>query len=264
MVGTLLWRTRCLREGFEGETPKLKEEISSRKMAPGLLRLLCIHGYRQNETTFRERTGSLRKILKKHAELVYITAPLQVTPPPGALPGDTDPGGAVHVGDPNGQMADPRGWWFSDPERESFNALEQTKSCKGLEESLETVAKALADQGPFNGILGFSQGSALVAIICALKQQGDLRFQFDFAILIAGFKSQSSSHESYYRDPITIPTLHIFGETDRVIPGEMSRDLTSCFTDPLVLTHQGGHFVPTSAPQKKVYCEFLGTFLKKE
>lgn len=45
-------------------------------MAP--LRVLCIHGYRQNGSSFREKTGALRKLLKKQLELVYITAPLTV------------------------------------------------------------------------------------------------------------------------------------------------------------------------------------------
>lgn len=40
------------------------------------LRILCLHGYRQNGTMFREKTGSLRKLLKKHvAEFVFIDAP---------------------------------------------------------------------------------------------------------------------------------------------------------------------------------------------
>lgn len=42
-------------------------------MAP--LRVLCVHGYRQNGGSFREKTGALRKLLKKHAELVYLSAP---------------------------------------------------------------------------------------------------------------------------------------------------------------------------------------------
>lgn len=44
-------------------------------------------------------------------------------------------------------------------------------------------------------------------------------FNFDFAILVAGFKSHSIQHSSMYStsNPITMPTLHVFGDTDRVI-----------------------------------------------
>lgn len=44
---------------------------------------------------------------------------------------------------------------------------------------------------------------------------------FKFAILVAGFKSRSSGHSVYYNAPITCPTLHVFGDTDRVIPKGM-------------------------------------------
>ena len=42
-------------------------------------------------------------------------------------------------------------------------------------------------------------------------------FQFRFAILVAGFKSNSSQHDDIYTKQITIPTLHVFGDTDQVI-----------------------------------------------
>ena len=44
---------------------------------------------------------------------------------------------------------------------------------------------------------------------------------FKFAILVAAFKSRSSGHSDYYTKPISCPTLHVFGDTDRVIPKGM-------------------------------------------
>lgn len=43
------------------------------------LRILALHGYRQNGEVFRQKTGSLRKLLQKYAEFTYITAPHKVT-----------------------------------------------------------------------------------------------------------------------------------------------------------------------------------------
>ena len=43
-------------------------------------------------------------------------------------------------------------------------------------------------------------------------------FRFDFAIFIAGFRSRSSQHQSMYEQTITLPSLHVFGDTDQVIP----------------------------------------------
>ncbi|KAG2458719.1 OVCA2 Esterase, partial [Polypterus senegalus] len=219
------------------------------------LRILCLHGYRQSAEIFRERTGALRKILKKHAELTYISGPLRVRhPPPG------------QAGQPEGLDEDSRGWWFSNAQEQSFHAEEVCQSAQGLEESLEVVSRAMQEQGPFDGILGFSQGAALVAMLVGLQEQSaDPRFQpgFRFAILIAGFASLCEQHARFYALPIHLPTLHVFGETDKVIPEAMSRKLLPAFQEAVVFTHAGGHYVPATGAQKQSYCQFLERFIRK-
>ncbi|XP_014808473.1 PREDICTED: ovarian cancer-associated gene 2 protein [Calidris pugnax] len=206
------------------------------------LRLLSLHGYRQSERRFRQRTGALRKALRGRAELVAVNAPHVV------------PGGE---GDDDGDDP-PRGWWFSGPR--TFDAGEVAAAPAGLEESLSAVAAALAEHGPFDGLLGFSQGAALAAMVCALRARGDPRFPVAFAILVAGFASRAPAHGHFYREPIALPTLHVVGEADAVIAAPLSRELAQRFVEPVVLTHPGGHFVPAAAPQKKAYLEFLDRF----
>ena len=42
-------------------------------------------------------------------------------------------------------------------------------------------------QGPFDGLLGFSQGAALVGMLCHMRARGDLPWlQIRFAVMIAG------------------------------------------------------------------------------
>ena len=45
---------------------------------------------------------------------------------------------------------------------------------------------------------------------------------------------------------------------------EMSEALLKHFVEPKTLIHDGGHFIPTSSPQKKVYTEFLQQMLDKK
>ena len=45
-----------------------------------------------------------------------------------------------------------------------------------------------------------------------------LQIKFDFAIIISGFKSLCTPHAVYYNGKIIIPSLHIYGKTDQVIP----------------------------------------------
>ncbi|KAB0398727.1 hypothetical protein E2I00_015851 [Balaenoptera physalus] len=156
----------------------------------------------------------------------------------------------------------PRGWWFSKQEADVFSALEEPTVCRGLEEALGTVAQALSKLGPFDGILGFSQGAALAALVCALGQAGDPRFPLPrFIILVSGFCPRGLGlEEAILQGPLSLPSLHVFGDTDRVIPSQESMQLCSRFAGAIALTHSGGHFIPAAAPQRQAYLQFLDQF----
>ena len=48
--------------------------------------------------------------------------------------------------------------------------------------------------------------------------------------MVAGFKSRSLQHDTFYENPIRCPSLHVFGETDQIIPkGINSRCLSGVF-----------------------------------
>lgn len=220
-------------------------------MAP--LRVLCIHGYRQNSSSFREKTGALRKLLKKSVELVFVDAPLTVQSADSDKSPQASSGPVVE--------ADGRGWWFSDVAALSFSAQQQCEVSLGLDQSVTAVRDAIRTQGPFDGILGFSQGAAFVTMLCSLQEQNlEPDFNFRFAVLVAGFRSACSEHERFYKSTLQIPSLHVFGQEDRVIPDHMSKDLLPVFNDPQILTHPGGHFVPAASAHRQSYQDFLKTF----
>lgn len=41
----------------------------------------------------------------------------------------------------------------------------------GFNDSIAAIEKVFLEQGPFDGILGFSQGAAFVSILCAMKKK---------------------------------------------------------------------------------------------
>lgn len=224
-------------------------------MAP--LRVLCIHGYRQNGNSFRDKTGALRKLLKKQVELVYLSAPLSVQQASSEEALEKENGS----GPGPGGDEEPKGWWFSDVQARSFSAHQQCEESLGLSESVTVVREAVKVQGPFDGILGFSQGAAFVAMLCWLQEQKlEPEFSFRFAVLVAGFRSACKEHEKFYSAPLQIPSLHVFGLEDRVIPDNMSRELLPSFQDPQVLMHPGGHFVPAASAHRQTYQDFLKRF----
>lgn len=87
----------------------------------------------------------------------------------------------------------------------------------------------------------------------------------DFAIMAAGFKSGSLVHMSYYEEPVTpiaIPSLHIYGESDEIIPTELSEALAECFVEPKILKHSGGHYFAATTAQRPVYVETFQDMLQ--
>ncbi|XP_074119970.1 esterase OVCA2 [Sminthopsis crassicaudata] len=216
-----------------------------------LLRILCLAGFRQSERGFREKTGSLRKALRGRAELLYLSGPHPI-PEPAPAHGPCSP------------EEEPRGWWFSEPEAAAFSALEEPAECRGLEEALGVVQQAMAKHGPLDGLLGFSQGAALAALVCALGQAGDPRFPLPrFVILVSGFRPRGPRlSPPLLQAPLLLPSLHVLGETDRVIPTQESLELAGCFSGAVTLSHPGGHFIPAASPQRQAYLKFLDQFTK--
>lgn len=213
----------------------------------GKLRVLCIHGYRQNESSFRERTGALRKLLKKEVDFCFLSAP-HVIPEPQNLA--------------RPEEEQERGWWFSKPDS-SYYALDRTDCCLGFQASIETIHKAFEEQGPFDGIVGFSQGAAFVPLLGVIKQrEPDGPIQFRFAILVAAFKSLVSPHSEYYGvSPLDVPSFHMIGTTDAVIPAEVSESLAAACTGATVYRHDRGHYIPASGQLKAALVEFLALFI---
>jgi len=226
---------------------KINNETNQSNSKPTVrkLKILCIHGYRQNGKTFREKLGSFRKLVSKQAEFEFVTAPHNI-------PNDED-------------EQDQYGWWFSQGSK-SFDAHEDTSCDLGFKESVEIIEDALAkgvDGHAFDGVLAFSQGASLAAHLCVLQETGKLKSNFKFCVLVAGFVSRTLQHRSVYQAmkgsglSVTIPTLHVFGDTDKVIEKEMSEDLLQYFSDPEIINHPGGHFVPATGEEKKKFNLFL-------
>ncbi|KAJ2810584.1 hypothetical protein H4S07_002585 [Coemansia furcata] len=194
------------------------------------LRVLCLHGYAQSAQKFRERTGPFRRSLKNELDLHFITAPHMATEYEGSA------------------------WWNRRQEPEHIWTEVQA--------SLELIARTVEEEGPFDGVLGFSQGAgmAVIALAKGIKMGG-------FAILVAGFLPDMREFaEALKEGPISIPALVVIGETDEIVPAERGRLLAEkAFAQGLaqVLSHEGGHFLPCNAAWRAKYREFLTSVLLK-
>lgn len=144
-----------------------------------------------------------------------------------------------------------------------FDPLQYQQQTDGFELSLECIQNFVQQEGPFDGILGFSQGAAMVALVCAQQRILKGRTDFRFAILCSGFAPKSANYE---KGSISCPSLHILGNTqgnDRQIANEASRELSSLFDSgcSLIIEHEFGHIIPTRSPYIDEIKQFLSRFL---
>lgn len=153
-----------------------------------------------------------------------------------------------------------------------FDRDQYKKQTLGWPTSLSMLEKVFSDLGPFDGVLGFSQGAAVAASLCLLSEsapQANKSIQFRFVILCSGFVSSASEvQELLSRStlPLNCPSLHIFAEStghDSQIVNEDSKQLASMFSskNSVVLTHNMGHIVPSRRETVDKVKSFLNQFL---
>ena len=109
-------------------------------------RILCLHGYAQNADFFRQRTGALRKGLKSVADFSFVDAPHPAT--------------AEFLGDVPEERGSALGW-FNVGETEPGARPAISANYVGVEAGLDRIKSAIEQDGPFDGILGFSQGATM-------------------------------------------------------------------------------------------------------
>lgn len=151
----------------------------------------------------------------------------------------------------------------------------------------------------FEGILGFSRGARMAHFIACLHELsgGRLFSNLKYVVIVSGYghvpmpenfpprqegggggggkdsnlwcecldDNKSSSEARTMQDifPLNIPSLHIMGCKDRLIPLEYSRALLSSYVDPVVYEHEGGHHVPMRAADVRTIVDFIDSVCKK-
>ncbi|KAL6771888.1 hypothetical protein ACKKBG_A28170 [Auxenochlorella protothecoides x Auxenochlorella symbiontica] len=195
------------------------------------LRVLAFHSFRTSSRIFQEqmqRVG-LDKELEDLIEVTYINAPNRAS---GPIPEDVAP-------------------FFKGPYYEWWN-VSQDKSGKWViddwEPAMKEAAAAMREHGPFDGVMGFSQGGAMASLVVALQRSGE-RFQefprLKFILAFAGIKLRMKDLEYLYGSLHDVESCHIVGDRDPI--KNMTNHLIESFDNPIVINHTRGHVVPQLA-----------------
>ena len=133
---------------------------------------------------------------------------------------------------------------------------------------LDDLEAYIAEEGPFDGVMGFSEGAALAAMLMIRKSRQDHVAQhvkplFKCAVFFGGGvpADPTALEHGEFRlldsesigEPISVPTAHIWGKNDREYPtfGPVLSQL--CKADSRsVFIHEGGHEVPGSRDRASV------------
>lgn len=230
--------------------------------APRKLRIMALHGYTSNSYVLQRRMGAIRKACKDTAEFVYLNGPIRVEPITAPAQ-DLDAPESSHqsmLGDDVPIEEQPRAWWRAS---DDGSYLE-------LDKSIEFLNQAFEEQGPFDGVFGFSQGACLAAILASAfeapsrlpslklpSNQGPLRF----CIAVSGFRARDEKLQTLFPDEgFSTPLLHILGRADQIVDEERAQTLSKAANRCRVEHHESGHVVPSQANFRNFYRDFIATF----
>jgi pimeloyl-ACP methyl ester carboxylesterase len=193
-------------------------------------RVLCLHGFRGSGAALRRQMRTLVQGLEPAVEFVYVDAP--------AL------------------AASGFAWWNAmpfDAALASTHGDEHVKHYAGFGHTVRWLTDLFAKQPPFDGIFGFSQGAALAALLVGMRAPDGIAtarapLVFGFAVCVSGFPSNDPRHAALYAatERFALPSLHLIGRIDGVVPAAASLTLATRFQNPDVVEHAGGHVIPST------------------
>jgi hypothetical protein len=184
------------------------------------MRMLCLHGYHGSAAILRQQMAPLAAAIGPHAELIYVDAP------------------SLAQSD--------FGWWH-----EGFTGWDRTR---------DWAVELLRTGPPVDGIFGFSQGAALTGLLAGLRDSQPTLVQFEFAIMVGGFTSTMPKHAGLFLRKLVIPSVHVTGRADTIVPSRDSLLLAARFADPLIIEHAGGHVIPGHSSVTEPITSFLTRF----
>jgi predicted esterase len=161
------------------------------------IRYLCLHGYRTSGEILRMQTAAFRAYTQ--LDCVFVDAPFKARGPPDA---------AITT------------FYPDTPYFEWYNKADLDVS---LDESLAYLVRFIQEHGPFDGLLGFSQGAAMATQLLDLLSSRNQLSSMRYVILIGGVQPPRQTKV------LPLISLHIMGLEDGLLP--RSRILASSFLE---------------------------------
>lgn len=118
-----------------------------------------------------------------------------------------------------------------------------------IETTLDFLADYFLTHGPIEGVIGWSQGAVMTAILAALRQHDpESNFDFNWAMLCGGFLPGDPRYRPLFAQPLTLPTLHVTGTQESDFMKQQATKMCAAFIDAERLDTPCGHIMPVKYP----------------
>ena len=212
---------------------------------PARNRILVLHGFYDSAQNREHQMRSLTRSMKE-VDFVFIDAPYTFVDY-----------GFLKSSDP--PAADQRYQWFTykpDWPVTLYN-YDTIKEC------IAFLADYINREGPFDGLLGFSQGAIVCAtMMLAIPHWPVLPKCVKYVILVGCPPINDQTIKPLFETaniPNQLPTLHVSGMNDTLIAPAMSKLVFEYFDPSLAefYLHKGGHYCPNDSDFRRKLREFI-------
>ncbi|KAF3010993.1 hypothetical protein E8E13_010664 [Curvularia kusanoi] len=192
------------------------------------MKLLCLHGLGTNSDVFKAQLEPIIRALVS-VQFTFVDANIE-------CPGDVE-------------IAK----YFRGP---FYRHWDDTR--ESVLECYEYIHETMEEDGPFDGVVGFSQGAAAAATALLRTQNADPTAPplFKFAIFFCATNALDTSQEEAALANVpaakgmrlpAIPTVHVVGQKDDVFAESMTLYELADPRLARLITHSGGHVIPKDA-----------------
>ncbi|KAF8331375.1 serine hydrolase FSH [Cantharellus anzutake] len=224
-----------------------------------VVRLLLLPGISQNSSIFRKKLEPVLQCFGTDVHYEILDPPHKYTPEAAKQLGPWFDSSANF----DAPELHPRYWWRPTEDKPPLY--------RDAEASVIYLRDFLArrDQ-PFDGVLGFSQGGALGALLISMLEQPELSPEFlvdgkpphpplRFGIVIAGFTMRDPKYlKAFVPPPLKTPLLFVVGKRDRGYARDL--DLLPKFQHCRLERHEGGHLVPTRGDWPRFFSDYIRAY----
>jgi len=232
------------------EIPQEEEEPDGKPKPLGRkVRILALHGGGSNANIMQFQVQALRRMLGDKAEWSFLNGGRAWKWSKGLEPTETMQGladgmpfygwyGVVNDGDPDRDY------------NEKLFDLSVTFTYEEVEVGVDRVMRHIQDEGPFDVLLGFSQGCIVSHLIAAtLRKKGEV-VPWRVSVLFNGMRVRDNRYRELFETPLRVPCVMVFGRKDEFYDyGRKSQ--AALYEDPVILEHDEGHKFPQLPPRAK-------------